>query len=118
MSDISITKFIKGYKAIALMQILVSIVFFFNPGTDLYGRLYGFVNFFGAGILFSAALLAYFSAKRWKLWLLTITMAILVVFNTVWFIIHSTFFATGFPLIAYDLLFIIANLHFLGKGLK
>ncbi len=95
----------------------MSVCFLLNPGTQTYGALYGFVNFFGAGILVIGEILSYIEVEKWKLVLLTITMSVLTVFNTIWFIMDGTFFQTGFPLIAYNVLFIVAHLHFLGKGL-
>ena len=111
------TKFIKGYRAVALVQILTSLCFFVNPGTEAYGGLYGVITFVGAGMLFFGSILAYFSPKRWTLWLMAGTMIFFIIFNSVWFIWHGVFISSGFPLIAYDCLFVVANLHFLGRGL-
>ncbi len=106
-----------GYRPIALLQMFVSACFIFNPGTQDYGVIFGFIHFFTGGILFCAGLLAFIEATKWKLWLSIYTMAFLIVLNTVWFIIQGTFIASGFPIIGYDLLAIVANLHFIGKGL-
>jgi len=111
------TKYFKGYKAVALIQIFMSLCFFINPGTEIYGAWFGVINFFTAGILFFGSCLAYVSPKRWTLWLLTATMFFIIVFNSIWFISGGTFFTTGFSVITYDTLFVVTTLHFLGKGL-
>jgi len=110
-------KFVKGYRAVALIQIFMCLCFFINPGTEAYGRLFGVISFVGAGVLFFGSLLAYITPKRWTLWLMALTMLCLIAFNSVWFVWHGVFMTTGFPLIAYDLMFVVANMHFLGKGL-
>jgi len=96
---------------------LTCVGFFFNPGTAVYGAIYGVINFFGAGAIFTGSLFAFYSPKKWILWTLIITMSGLILFNSVWFMSHGVFMTTGFPLIAYDLLFVVVNFHFLGKGL-
>ncbi|MDR2712565.1 MAG: hypothetical protein LBB91_05565 [Clostridiales bacterium] len=110
-------KLLQGYKAIALIEMLVCLCFFLNVGGEVYGAFFNVINFFGAGILFFASFFAYFDSKKWMLWLMSGTMLCLIIFNTIWFACHGMFLATGFPLIAYDTLFVIVNFHFLGKGL-
>ena len=110
-------KYLKGYKAVALIEILICICFFLNTWSSTYGMLFNIVNDFGAGILFFGSILAYFESKKWTLWLMVYTMLCLIGFNTIMFIWQGVFLTTGFALIAYDTLFVIANLHFLGKGL-
>ena len=110
-------KYVKGYRSVSLIQIFMCVCFFINPGFEAYGKWFGNINFFGAGILFGGALLAYFEPRRWMLWLLAGTMLCLITFNSIWFVFYGVFLASGFPLIAYDTLFVVANLHFLGKGL-
>ncbi len=110
-------RLLRGYRPIALLQMFVSACFFLNPGTESYGTLFGIIHFFTGGILFFSGLLAFIKPHKWKLWLSMITMALLIVLNTAWFISRGTFLTTGFPIIAYDLLAIVANLHYLGKGL-
>jgi hypothetical protein len=110
-------KFIKGYKAVALIQIFVCLCFFINPGIEMHGFWYGLINFTGAGILFTGSLLAYYDPKKWTLWLMLLTMSVLIIINTTFLISQGVFLVYGFPLIAYDLLFVVINLHFLGKGL-
>ena len=110
-------KFIRGYKSIALVQIFMCVCFFFHPGFE-YGTWFAHINFVGAGVLFFGSLLAYFdTAKKWTCWLLIGTMITLIAVNTPLLIIGGTFLTTGFSLIAYDILFVVGNLHFLGKGL-
>ncbi|MDR1565537.1 MAG: hypothetical protein LBS74_11325 [Oscillospiraceae bacterium] len=109
---------LKGYKGVALLEIAVCVLFFINVGAGQYGKLFDIVNSVGAGILFFGSLMAYFKPRKWTLWMTTYTMLLLIVFNTATFFVRGTFFSTGFPLIAYDTLFIIANLHFCGKGLN
>ena len=111
-------KYIKDYKIVALIQIFMCVCFFINPGAEAYGDVFGLVNFIGAGILFFGSILAYFDPKRWTMWLLAITMLVLIACNMVLFIWSGNFLTTGFPLIAYDSLFVVANMHFLGKGLS
>ena len=110
-------KWVRGYKGIALLQILVCAAFFINPGSESYGDVFGYVNFLGAGILFFGSIIAYFEQRKWTLQLLSAAMTLLIAFNIPWFIVHGDFLSTGFPLIAYDALFVIANLHYLGKGI-
>lgn len=110
-------KYIKGYRAVALVEIFVCICFFLTAWSDTYGMFFNVVNNFGAGILFFGSLLAYFDAKKWVLWLMIATMLCLIAFNSFWFVSRGVFFSTGFPLVAYDILFVVGNLHFLGKGL-
>ena len=110
------TKLIKGYRIIALIQIFMCICFALEPGGKAHGEMFGAINFIGAGVLFIGSILAYIKQEKWKLWALSVTMIILIFFNTVWFIQRGDFL-TGFPLIGYDVLFVVANLHFLGKGL-
>ena len=108
----------RGYRAVALIQLFMCLCFFINPGTEHYGALFGIANFFAAGIFVVGTLLSYFDPKRWTLWLTAATMFCIMIFNSVWFISQGVFMTTGFPLIAYDALFIVANLHFLGRGLR
>jgi hypothetical protein len=110
-------KLLMSYKPIALLQMFVSACFFLNPGTQSYGTVFGTIHFFTGGILFCAGLLSFIEARKWKLWLSTCTMLLLIALNSVWFIVHGTFITTGFMIIGYDLLAVVANLHFLGKGL-
>ena len=110
-------KYLRGYRAIALLQIIVSLAFFTTPAFRTYGTFFGVVNAFGAGVLLMGSLLAYFRPAKWILTLMIATMLCLIVFNTIWFFAHSAFLSTGFPLVAYDLLFVLSTLHFLGKGL-
>ncbi len=111
-----VMKYIRGYRGIALIQMFMSICFFFNQGVQGHGAIYGFFNFFGAGVLFFGTIVTYIRVETWKLVTLIITMAVLTVFNLVTYIIDDVLFSTGFPLIAYNLLYIVGNLHFLGKG--
>ena len=110
-------KYLRGYRAVALLQMLVSIGFFASPTLEIYGTVFGIINFFGAGILFSGSLLAYIKPIKWIIMLMISTMICMICFNTVWFAWHGVFLSTGFPLIAYNTLFTITSLHFLGKGL-
>jgi len=110
-------KYIRGYKIVALIQIFMCVCFFINPGTDAYGAWFGILNFAGAGVLFFGSILAYFDPKQWTLWLLAITMLVLIFLNVAWFTWNNVFITTGFPLIAYDCLFVVVNMHFLGRGL-
>lgn len=110
-------RFVRGYKSVALLQILMCAGFFVNPGTDVYGTVFGVANFFGAGLITVGSALAYFKPKKLILRALVATMTALIVFNSCWFILAGVFFTTGFPLIGYDLLFVVTNLHFLGWGL-
>ena len=112
-----IKKIVQGYRAVALIEMLICVCFFANAGGDTYGMIYNIINFGGAGILFFGSLLAYFEPKKWTLRLMLVTMLCLIAFNTGWFVSHGVFMTTGFPLIAYDTLFVVANLHFLGRGL-
>jgi hypothetical protein len=96
----------------------MSIFFLLNQGGRGYGAVYGFVNFFGAGVLLFGTIVTYIRVEKWKLVMLTIAMAVLTVFNVVTYIIDGALFTTGFPLIAYNLLYIVGHLHFLGKGVR
>jgi hypothetical protein len=114
---IEIMEYIRGYRSLALLQMLMCIGFFFNINSQTYGLVFNIYNFFGAGILFLGSIFAYFKPQRYLLWTMIITMMCLIIFNVIWFIYYGVFLETGFPLIAYDILFIIGNFHFLGKGL-
>jgi hypothetical protein len=94
------------------------ICFFLNPGYT-YGTLFAGINNVGTWVLLIASLIAYVSdtPKRWTCGLIAITTMCLVVFNLPWLIYSGGFLTGGFMLIAYDLLHIVANLHFLGIGL-
>jgi len=109
-------KYIKNYRAVALLLMLICVGFFVSPGTEPYGLLFGVVNFFGAGVLFTASLLAYISPKGWLLTTIVTTMIFLIIFNAVWFSSYGVFLSTGFPLIGYDLMVVVVNLHYLGIG--
>lgn len=108
---------LKDYRSVALIEIFVCICFMFSPTISQNGELFNIFSFCATGILFSASLLAFIEARRWKLWLLCITMSIVTVVSIATSLYHRDFLTTGFPLIAYNVLFIVANLHFLGKGL-
>ena len=110
-------KFFRGYRSVTLLSMLVCTGFFINPGADVYGLWFGIINFFGAGIVFTASLFAYFEPRKWMLATLVCALSVLTVFNAAWFIAYGVFTTTGYPLIAYDLLAVVTNLHFLGKGL-
>jgi len=110
-------KYIRGYRGVALLQMLTCVGFLINPVTSVYGFWFGLINFFGAGVIFTGSALAWFNTQKVLLWTLVFTMSCLTAYNAVWFILSGVFITTGFPLIAYDLLFIITNLHFLGRGL-
>ena len=109
--------FMRGYRAVALVEIIICIFFFLNIDGGAYGKLFDIINAFGAGILFTASLLVYHNSKRWMLWTMVFTMFFLILFNSAWFIIYGVFVTTGFPLIAYDILFSFVTLQYLGKGL-
>ena len=111
-------KMVRGYRALALIELFVCACFFANTGRSIYGTLFDIVNSTGAGILFFGSLLAYFDPRKWLLWLMTAAMLCLIAFNTVCFAWQGVFMTVGFPLIAYDTLFVVGNLHFLGKGLE
>ena len=110
-------RLLKGYKALALVEIGMCICFFLYADGDIYGTLYSAINFFAAGFLLVIASLAYFNAKKWRLWVILWATVLLTIINLIWFITNGVFISVGFPLIAYNLLFITGNLHFLGKGL-
>ena len=110
-------RFVKGYKKIAIIQVLMCICFFISQDQVLGGKLFWPVNLFGTGALLVGSIWAYVSTHRGILWTMAVTMMCLIVFNTVWFICEGAFMSEGFTLIAYDTLFVVANLHFLGKGL-
>ena len=111
------TKYLKGYKAVAILQIFVSLSFFTNPALHAYGTFFGVINSFGAGVLLTGSLLSYFSPKRWILLLMIAMMSCMIFFNAVWFIYYNVLFATGFPLIAYDVLFIVNTCDYVGRSL-
>jgi len=107
-------KYLRGYRGVALLQILVCLGFIADPGGRAYGPMFGLINWYGAGVILVGSALAYVKPHAWILRMLAAAMAVLIVFNAVWFFGSGAFMTTGFPLIAYDLLFILVNLHFLG----
>ena len=109
------TKYLKGYKSIAVIQMLLCICYFLNLWSSPHGEIYGIVKFIFAGALFFGSILAYQAPRRWILSMLMVLMLIMAVFNIFWFVWQGTFITVGFPLVGYNVLYIIANLHFLGK---
>jgi len=111
-------KCLRGYKAVAVLQILVSLGFFANPVFGQYGPAYGIINFMGAGVLLAGSALSCFKLSRWALELMICAMIALTCFNTIWFLLHGAFLSTGFPLIAYNILFVLTTFHYLIRGNK
>ncbi len=111
-------RFLKGFRAIALIEILVCIAFLFSPTITQRGGFFVIFSYCATGVLLTGSVFAFIEASKWKLWLLCIAMSIVTVVSIVTSIYFGSLFTTDFPLIAYNLLFIVANLHFLGKGLN
>lgn len=110
--------FLKGFRSIALIEICVCICFLFSPTISQDGEAFKIFSFCASGVLLTASVLAFIEARRWKLWLLCITMSIVTVVSIILSIYRGDFLTASFPLIAYNILFIVANLHFLGRGLR
>jgi predicted ferric reductase len=109
---------LKGYRAVALIEIFVCVCFLFNPSTGQTRDWFTVFSYAMTGVMLVGSLLAMIETRRWKLTMLVIITIVLTIVEIILSITSNTFFASGFSLIAFNLLFIVANLHFLGKGLK
>ncbi len=110
--------FIKGFRSIALIEIFVCVCFLLSPTVTENKNWFSVFSYCSTGVLLAASILAFIEARKWKLWLLCYTMTGVTAVSIGVSIYRGDFLTTGFPLIAYNVLFIVANLHFLGKGLE
>lgn len=111
-------KFLRGYRTVALIEMFVCVCFLLSPNTGQTNDWFEVFSYCVTGIMLASSTLTLIEARRWKLWLLIGTALLTIVVDIILSALQGNFLTDKFTLVAFNMLFIVANLHFMGKGLK